>query len=76
MNKGPIAPRRVPVTRGIAPALRKKRLFAARTFQLGTVPRIAVLLGHWDGGEEVITRAAGYEAACALRRRRKYGDEG
>lgn len=45
--------RRIPSTRAIEPELRRKRLLAARQFAAGSVPRAAIMLGQWDGGEVV-----------------------
>jgi hypothetical protein len=47
---GAIKPLRSPSTRGIERNLRTARLLAARSFRPGTVPRVAILMGHWDGG--------------------------
>jgi hypothetical protein len=44
---------RVPVLRGIDPALRRARLLAARGYKPGTIPRHAILGGFWDGGHIV-----------------------
>lgn len=40
----------VPCTRDVEPGLRRKRLAAARGYAHGSLPRVAILLGHWDGG--------------------------
>jgi hypothetical protein len=50
---GRIRDRRIPSTRGVEPDLRRRRLLAARKYSAGTVPRLAILLGHWDRGEIV-----------------------
>lgn len=50
---GEVKPHRIPLTRGLDPALRRRRLLAARRYQRHTVPRIAILLGQWDAGSVV-----------------------
>lgn len=50
---GEIGDRRIPCTLGVEPGLRRLRLVAARRFVAGSVPRQAILLGHWDAGEVV-----------------------
>lgn len=47
------ANRRCPVLRGVDPDLRAARLIMARHFAVGTVPRWAILAGHWDGGSVI-----------------------
>jgi hypothetical protein len=48
-----IRDRRIPTTRGVEPELRRNRLLAARRYAAGSVPRLAIMLGHWDGGDVV-----------------------
>ena len=68
---GEIRARRIPCTREIAPELRRKRLLAARRFAIGSLPRLAIMLGHWDRGSIVL------EAGQPLkkRRRKRRGDQ-
>lgn len=68
--------RRIPPTRGLEPQLRRNRLLAARTYAAGSVPRLAIMLGHWDAGEVVLSAGASLERdhdgnAPAKRRRRR-----
>jgi hypothetical protein len=49
---GEIGDRRIPSTRD-EPELRRKRLLAARRYAAGSVPRQAIMLGHWDSGQIV-----------------------
>lgn len=48
-----ILPRRIPVSRGVPRDLRRRRLLAARQYAPGSVPRVAIMMGHWDRGEAV-----------------------
>lgn len=50
---GEVRERAVPCTRGVEPPLRQGRLLAARAYPPGSAPRVAILLGHWDGGAVV-----------------------
>lgn len=51
-----------PCTRDEPPRVRRARLLAARSYARGTVPRIAILLGHWDGG--AVVGAAGSKVSA------------
>jgi hypothetical protein len=66
---GEIHHRGVPKTRGIEPELRRRRLLAARRYGLNSVPRIAILLGHWDRGD--VVRLAGEPLGPKRGRKRK-----
>jgi hypothetical protein len=48
-----IRDRHIPTTRGVEPELRRNRLLAARRYAAGSVPRLAIMLGHWDSGDVV-----------------------
>lgn len=72
MNKGPVPSRRVPPTRDVPSELRGARLLAARRHRHGSIPRIAILLGHWDGGDQVQQARQLY----AWIRRNRHGNEG
>lgn len=50
---GAIRDRSIPCTRATEQGLRRARLVAARGYAPGSVPRAAILLGHWDGGAVV-----------------------
>lgn len=50
---GEIKRPRVPIMRGLAPELRRKRLLAARRYAAHSVPRFAILTGQWDHGAAV-----------------------
>lgn len=50
---GEIHHRGLPCTRGLDPVLRGKRLHAARQFKPRSIPRTAIMLGHWDRGSVV-----------------------
>lgn len=65
---GAIRRHRVPCLRGVDPEIRAKRLRAARNYQPHSIPRLAILLGHWDAGEIVIS--AGRPAKRKGRKRR------
>ena len=40
-------------TRDIEPPLRRARLLAARAYPAWSIPRRAILSGHWDTGTKV-----------------------
>ncbi len=63
----------VPCLRGLEPELRAKRLLAARRFTAHSIPRFAILLGHWDGGSVVgaVGALLNKKKAAAKRRKRK-----
>lgn len=48
-----IRPHAIPCTRDLPSSLRRARLQAARCYARGSIPRFAILLGHWDGGRVV-----------------------
>lgn len=50
---GEVRDRAIPCTRAVEPRLRRSRLVAARSYAPHSVPRLAILLGHWDGGSIV-----------------------
>lgn len=59
-DRAPVSPvsqtgrgRSLPCTRAAEPGIRRARLVAARGYPRGSVPRAAILLGHWDGGSVV-----------------------
>ena len=41
------------ITRDIEPRLRRARLLAGRGYPASSIPRRAILSGHWDGGSKV-----------------------
>lgn len=40
-------------TRGARPPIRRARLLAARGYGVRSIPRTAILKGHWDAGTKV-----------------------
>lgn len=50
---GEVHYRGLPRLRGLDPDLRARRLRAARLFAALSIPRQAIMLGHWDRGEIV-----------------------
>lgn len=50
---GEVKDRSIPCTRATEPGIRRARLIAARGYAPHSVPRTAILLGHWDGGSIV-----------------------
>lgn len=53
----------IPCTRAVDPRLRRARLVAARAYARGSVPRVAILIGLWDGGS--VVGAAQHDGASA-----------
>lgn len=68
---GEIRDRSIPTTRDVEPELRRRRLLAARRYAAGSVPRVAILLGHWDGGDVV---RLGAKAKRLRKRKVKHGN--
>jgi hypothetical protein len=68
-----ILPRKIPSTRGVEHELRRKRLIAARKYERHTVPRMAILLGHWDGGS--VVAGAVHQKSKRKRRRKSHGNQ-
>lgn len=48
--RGEVRELAIPRTRGAEPGIRRARLLGARRYAPGSLPRTAILLGHWDGG--------------------------
>ncbi|MGE5563156.1 MAG: hypothetical protein ACM3ZV_07570 [Bacillota bacterium] len=53
---GDVRKREIPCTRDAGP-IRRARIIAARAYAPRSIPRTAILLGHWDGGD-VVGRAS------------------
>ena len=50
---GEVRDRVLPCTRGVDDDVRRARLLAARSYTPRSLPRVAIMLGHWDGGSIV-----------------------